>query len=89
VCVGTFLIRFSESVPGAFAVAYVTTDQREKVKHFLVYAILFVIYILVELIFLSFCRKPKDLGHNRTLPDYLREHDEFALLAKLRRIDDW
>jgi len=33
---GTFLIRFSESVPGSFAVAYTTDDTSNKVKHYLV-----------------------------------------------------
>jgi hypothetical protein len=36
---GTFLIRFSESNPGMFAIAYVyekQTDGVEKIKHFLV-----------------------------------------------------
>lgn len=33
---GTFLIRFSESSPGQFAVAYVSDDPRERVKHYLV-----------------------------------------------------
>ncbi|KAN0037384.1 hypothetical protein ACTFIV_002729 [Dictyostelium citrinum] len=33
---GSFLIRFSDSVPGAFAVAYVTNDESDRVKHYLV-----------------------------------------------------
>jgi len=33
---GTFIIRFSESHPGAFAIACTTTDPKDKVKHFLV-----------------------------------------------------
>ncbi|KYR00530.1 signal transducer and activator of transcription (STAT) family protein [Tieghemostelium lacteum] len=34
--VGAFLIRFSDSVPGAFAVAYVTDDEGDRVKHYLI-----------------------------------------------------
>lgn len=34
--VGTFLIRFSESSPGLFTVAYVSDDPFERVKHYLV-----------------------------------------------------
>lgn len=34
--VGTFLIRFSETFPGLFAVAYVSDDPFERVKHYLV-----------------------------------------------------
>lgn len=34
--VGTFLIRFSESYAGLFAVAYVSDDPSERVKHYLV-----------------------------------------------------
>eukprot|EP01089_Gocevia_fonbrunei_P013113 TRINITY_DN3264_c0_g1_i1.p1 TRINITY_DN3264_c0_g1~~TRINITY_DN3264_c0_g1_i1.p1 ORF type:complete len:561 (-),score=75.93 TRINITY_DN3264_c0_g1_i1:110-1690(-) len=34
--VGTFIIRFSESYPGLFAVAYVDLDPYERVKHYLV-----------------------------------------------------
>ena len=33
---GTFLIRFSETYPGLFAVGYVSDDPSEKVKHYLV-----------------------------------------------------
>ncbi|GAM27584.1 hypothetical protein SAMD00019534_107600 [Acytostelium subglobosum LB1] len=33
---GSFLIRFSDSMPGSFAVAYVTNDENERVKHYLV-----------------------------------------------------
>lgn len=33
---GTFMIRFSESYPGLFAVAYVSDDPYERVKHYLV-----------------------------------------------------
>ncbi|EFA77913.1 signal transducer and activator of transcription family protein [Heterostelium album PN500] len=33
---GSFLIRFSDSLPGSFAVAYVTNDENERVKHYLV-----------------------------------------------------
>jgi len=33
---GSFLIRFSESYPGLFAVAYVSDDPTERVKHYLV-----------------------------------------------------
>ncbi|EGC30866.1 hypothetical protein DICPUDRAFT_157342 [Dictyostelium purpureum] len=33
---GSFLIHFSDSVPGSFAVAYVTNDDSEPVKHYLV-----------------------------------------------------
>ncbi|KAF2074164.1 hypothetical protein CYY_004535 [Polysphondylium violaceum] len=33
---GSFLVRFSDSVPGSFAVAYVTNDDNERVKHYLV-----------------------------------------------------
>ncbi len=33
---GTFLIRFSESSPGHFAIAYVSDDVHERVKHYLV-----------------------------------------------------
>ena len=33
---GTFLLRFSESSPGLFAVAYVSDDKHEPVKHYLV-----------------------------------------------------
>jgi len=61
---GTFLIRFSESVPGAFAIAYVTSENKpDKVKHYLV--------------------KTDDLGANKTLPDYLREREQFKTLLKL------
>jgi len=35
---GTFLIRFSDSVPGQFSVAYVTDDQYDPVKHYLIKA---------------------------------------------------
>jgi hypothetical protein len=34
--IGTFLIRFSESYPGLFAVAYVEDDPEDPVKHYLV-----------------------------------------------------
>lgn len=33
---GTFVIRFSESSPGLFSVAYVSDDPFERVKHYLV-----------------------------------------------------
>eukprot|EP01132_Coremiostelium_polycephalum_P008000 gene8000-9844_t len=33
---GSFLIRFSDSLPGSFAVAYVTNDDNERVKHYLI-----------------------------------------------------
>lgn len=33
---GTFIIRFSDSVPGSFAVAYTTDDPADRVKHYLV-----------------------------------------------------
>jgi len=33
---GTFLIRFSDSVPGSFAVAYATDDMTNRIKHYLV-----------------------------------------------------
>lgn len=33
---GTFLLRFSESSPGLFAVAYVSDDLHERIKHYLV-----------------------------------------------------
>jgi hypothetical protein len=33
---GLFMIRFSESYPGLFAVAYVSEDPYERVKHYLV-----------------------------------------------------
>ncbi len=33
---GTFMIRFSDSAPGCFAIAYSTDDPAEKVKHYLV-----------------------------------------------------
>ncbi len=33
---GTFMIRFSESYPGLFAIAYVSDDPYERVKHYLV-----------------------------------------------------
>jgi len=33
---GTFLIRFSDSVAGSFAVAYTTEDPSQKVKHYLI-----------------------------------------------------
>jgi hypothetical protein len=33
---GTFMIRFSETYPGLFAVAYVSDDPCERVKHYLV-----------------------------------------------------
>lgn len=33
---GTFIIRFSESSPGLFSVAYVSDDPFERVKHYLV-----------------------------------------------------
>jgi len=35
-CVGAFLIRFSESQPGLFAIVYVSEDSEERVKHYLV-----------------------------------------------------
>ena len=34
--IGTFIIRFSDSTPGSFAVAYVTDDPKERVKHYLI-----------------------------------------------------
>jgi hypothetical protein len=33
---GTFIIRFSESLPGLFGVAYVSDDPKERVKHCLI-----------------------------------------------------
>lgn len=33
---GSFLIRFSESVPGLFTIAYVSDDPNECIKHYLV-----------------------------------------------------
>jgi len=33
---GTFIIRFSESNPGAFAIACTSSDPKDRVKHFLV-----------------------------------------------------
>lgn len=33
---GTFLVRFSESSPGSFAVAYVADESSDRVKHYLV-----------------------------------------------------
>lgn len=35
---GTFLLRFSESSPGLFAIAYVSDDLHDRVKHYLVKA---------------------------------------------------
>ena len=46
------MIRFSESVPGAFAVAYVTTDRDERIKHFLVYALNVICFIFILTIIL-------------------------------------
>lgn len=34
--VGTFMMRFSESYPGLFAIAYVSEDMADRVKHYLV-----------------------------------------------------
>lgn len=34
--VGTFIIRFSESSPGLFTIAYVSDDPYERVKHYLI-----------------------------------------------------
>lgn len=34
--VGTFVIRFSDSSPGSFAVAYVSDDSKDKIKHYLI-----------------------------------------------------
>lgn len=61
--VGTFLIRFSESYAGLFAVAYVSDDPEERVKHYLV--------------------KPEDTGSQKTLPDFLREKQQFQFLYLL------
>eukprot|EP01113_Clastostelium_recurvatum_P037153 TRINITY_DN5400_c0_g1_i15.p1 TRINITY_DN5400_c0_g1~~TRINITY_DN5400_c0_g1_i15.p1 ORF type:complete len:674 (-),score=150.29 TRINITY_DN5400_c0_g1_i15:88-2109(-) len=60
---GTFLIRFSESVAGAFAIAYATDDPNERVKHFLV--------------------KPDDLAANKTLPDFLKDKNQFRTVLQL------
>lgn len=35
---GTFIIRFSESQGGAFAISYVSTDANNRIKHYLVKA---------------------------------------------------
>jgi hypothetical protein len=60
---GVFIIRFSDSVPGSFAVAYVTDDPNanDKVKHYLI--------------------KSEDIGSNKSLPDFLREKQQFKTLS--------
>jgi len=60
---GTFLIRFSETFPGLFAVSYVSDDDSDPVKHYLV--------------------KPEDTGSQKTLPDFLREKQQFKFLYQL------
>jgi len=37
-CIGAFLVRFSESQPGLFAIVYVSEDHEDRVKHYLVKA---------------------------------------------------
>ena len=61
--VGTFMIRFSESFPGLFAVGYVSDDPMDRVKHYLV--------------------RPEDTGSQKTLPDFLREKQQFKYLLQL------
>ena len=34
--IGTFIIRFSESTPGLFSIAYISDDPFDRVKHYLV-----------------------------------------------------
>jgi hypothetical protein len=62
---GTFLIRFSETSPGVFAISHVFDDrtQGDKIKHFLV--------------------KSEDIGSNKSLPDLLREKDQFQYLLRI------
>jgi len=60
---GTFLIRFSESIPGAFAIAYVSDSPTDKIRHYLVEA--------------------KELGANKTLPEYVSERAIFTHIMKL------
>jgi len=63
---GVFVIRFSDSVPGSFAVAYVTDEQdvNDRVKHYLI--------------------KSEDIGSNKSLPDFLREKQQFKVLTYLQ-----
>jgi len=64
---GTFIIRFSDSVAGSFAIAYSTDDPQDRVKHYLI--------------------KPEDIGSNKTLPDFLRERNQFKCLIKIDPIN--
>jgi hypothetical protein len=71
---GVFLVRFSDSVPGSFTVAYVDSKSSastaetgaapsERVKHFLI--------------------RPDDIGSNKSLPDFLRDKPFFKQIIRL------
>lgn len=87
---GTFCIRFSESLPGAFAVAYVSSmDEGENASD----AVSRVTAPgapagTPPTIVKHFLILPTQLGHNRTLPDFLRDKSDFKYLCALRSPDN-
>eukprot|EP01130_Rhizamoeba_saxonica_P017861 TRINITY_DN876_c0_g1_i4.p1 TRINITY_DN876_c0_g1~~TRINITY_DN876_c0_g1_i4.p1 ORF type:complete len:616 (-),score=104.47 TRINITY_DN876_c0_g1_i4:1129-2976(-) len=65
--IGTFILRFSESQPGLFAIAYVAALPNgvgaNRVKHYLV--------------------KSEDIGPRKSLPDFIRRKEQFQYILKI------
>ena len=83
--VGTFCVRFSESLPGAFAVAYVVNDDERDVGSNDAITLVQVPSKPGEVTVVKhFLILPTQLGHNRTLPDFIRDKSEFKYICALR-----
>jgi hypothetical protein len=83
--VGTFCVRFSESLPGAFAVAYVVNDDERDVGNNDAITLVQVPSKPGEVTVVKhFLILPTQLGHNRTLPDFIRDKSEFKYICALR-----
>jgi hypothetical protein len=83
---GTFCVRFSESLPGAFAIAFVVSDAERET------GVMSDAVTLVQVpsrpgevtVVKHFLILPTQLGHNRTLPDFIRDKSEFKYICALR-----
>jgi hypothetical protein len=84
--VGAFCIRFSESLPGAFAVAFISGKREQPGEAGAVSRV----QVAGEepTIVRHFLILPTQLGHNRTLPDFLRDKPEFLFLVGLRSVEN-
>jgi hypothetical protein len=73
---GTFILRFSESHYGQFAIAYTGTEKGSPIKHYLVQPTEYVFCVHFFLTFSSTSAK-------KTLPDFLQECPQFMTLLVL------